>query len=394
MQRDRSLNRRQLLVLAAGAAAGAAGSGALLRSAGAAAPRGLSGTPFPLVALDGKARLGQVYDHPPNYETPTTRLIGTRNPPFTDAEDYYVRYREGDVYRVDAEEFRLRVGGEAATEQLDLSLDDLRALPIERVGAVGACSGLGRGLVRPLVPGLPWTKGDLSCGEWTGVPLAAVLRLAGARADASVVAFRGGRTIATAKRDYWRHWALESTLRRQPLLAYELNGEPIPLWNGYPLRLVVPGTYAPGWVKQIVEIDIRHSPHPGDWRGTKPGTSKLKTMSMITDPPDGTRVRRGARITLRGVAWDHGPGIRRVELSTDGGRSWTDARLAKRHGRHVWRVFHASIVVPQPGQQWILTRATSADGETQPMDISPKVLADQVRQNNAVRTFAALLEVD
>ena len=117
-------------------------------------------------------------------------------------------------------------------------------------------------------------------------------------------------------------------------------------------------------------------------------------MSMITDPPDGTRVRRGSRVTLRGVAWDHGPGIRRVELSTDGGRSWTDARLAHRHGRHVWRVFHASIVVTQPGQQWILTRATSADGETQPMDVSQKVLADQVRQNNAVRTFAALLEVD
>ena len=197
--------------------------------------------------------------------------------------------------------------------------------------------------MRPLVPGLPWTKGDLSCAEWTGIPLAAVLRLAGARADASVVAFRGGKTIATSKRDYWRHWALESTLRQHPLLAYELNGEPIPLWNGYPLRVVVPGTYAPGWVKQVVEIDIRHTPHPGDWRGTKPGTPKLKTMSMITDPPDGTRVRLGSRISLRGVAWDHGPGIRRVELSTDGGRSWTDAPLSHRCGRHVWRIFHATI---------------------------------------------------
>lgn len=393
MDADLSLSRRQLLGLAAGAAAGAVGTGVGLRSAGAAPPRRLAGTPFALVALDGKAALGQVYDHPPNYETPTTRLIGRRNAPFTDAEDYYVRYREADVYRVDPSEFRLRVGGEAATEQLDLSLDDLRALPFRRVGAVGACSGLGRGLVRPLVPGLPWTKGDLSCAEWTGIPLAAVLRLAGARADASVVAFRGGKTIATSKRDYWRHWALESTLRQHPLLAYELNGEPIPLWNGYPLRVVVPGTYAPGWVKQVVEIDIRHTPHPGDWRGTKPGTPKLKTMSMITDPPDGTRVRLGSRISLRGVAWDHGPGIRRVELSTDGGRSWTDAPLSHRCGRHVWRIFHATIRVTQPGQQWILTRATSADGETQPMNIPKKVLADQVRQNNAISTFAALLEV-
>lgn len=168
------LNRRQLLALSAGTAATALGADALLRSATAAPlnARALPGTPFPLVALEGKAPLGQVYDHPPNYETPTTRLIGKRNPPFTDTEDYYVRYREAEIYRVDPDEFRLRVGGEAAAEQLDLSLDDLRGMPSKTVGTVGACAGLGRGLVRPLVPGLPWTKGDVSCAEWTGVPLA------------------------------------------------------------------------------------------------------------------------------------------------------------------------------------------------------------------------------
>ena len=105
MDADLSLSRRQLLGLAAGAAAGAVGTGVGLRSAGAAPPRRLAGTPFALVALDGKAALGQVYDHPPNYETPTTRLIGRRNAPFTDAEDYYVRYREADVYRVDPASF-------------------------------------------------------------------------------------------------------------------------------------------------------------------------------------------------------------------------------------------------------------------------------------------------
>ncbi len=152
MQSDPTLSRRQLLGLAAGAAAGAVGASVGLRPARAAQPPKLTGTPFPLVALDGKAPLGQVYDHPPNYETPTTRLIGKRNAPYTDAEDYYVRYREADVYRADPDAFRLRVGGEAATEQLDLSLDDLRALPAERVGTVGS---LLRPRARPRAPDGP-----------------------------------------------------------------------------------------------------------------------------------------------------------------------------------------------------------------------------------------------
>ncbi len=390
-----ALSRRQLLVLGAGAAAGALGAVPSLRTAGvAAAPaRSLPGTPFPLVALQGKAPLGQVYDHPPNYETPTTRLIGKRNPPFTDAEDYYVRYRESDVYRVDPALFRLRVGGEAATEQLDLTLDDLRAMPSERVGTVGACSGLGRGLVRPLMPGMPWTKGDVSCGEWTGVPLAAVLREAGALPDASVVAFRGGRTIAAAKRDYWRHWDLELMLRQGPLLAYELNGEPLPVWNGFPLRVVVPGSYAPGWVKQVVEVDVRRTPHPRDWRGKEPSMPPLKAMSLITDPPDGTHVAAGTEVELRGVAWDGGKGVRKVEISVDDGQSWTEARLERPHGRYVWRVFHAKVPAGAPGRLWVLSRTTANGGETQPMDIPKDVIEDQVRQNNAVRTFAAMLEV-
>ena len=267
-----SLNRRQLLALGVGAAAGGAGVGLLRWPTGALGAEPLSGTPFPLVSLEGKAPLGQVYDHPPNYETPTTRLIGERNPPFTDAEDYYVRYRESDIYRVDPD------GLPAADRRRGASR---RARPVprrsevargERVGTVGACCrprsragaparsrhavDQGRRLVRRSGRACRWPRSAARGGR--------------AR-RASVVAFRGGRTIATTKRDYWRHWDLEPMLRRGPLLAYALNGEPLPLLNGYPLRLVVPGTYAPGWVKQVVEVDIRRTPHPGDWRGKKPG---------------------------------------------------------------------------------------------------------------------------
>ncbi len=389
------MSRRQLLALGASTATAAlaARSGLWPADAGSTLPAPPVGTPFPLVALPGKAPLGQVYDLPPNYETPTSKLIGERHAPFTDREDYYVRYREADVYRIGPEDYRLRVGGEAASDQVDLTLADLRSLPSVRVGAVGACSGLGRGLLRPLVPGLPWTKGDLSCAEWTGVPLTAVLRAAGALPDAKVVAFRGGRTIATARGDYWRHWDLKSMLPQGPLLAYELNGEPLPLWNGFPLRVVVPGAYAPGWVKQVVEIDIRRTPHPDDWRGNAPGTPLLKPMSLIVKPTDGTRVRAGDTIPVRGVTWDHGPGIAKVEVSVDDGRSWTRARMQPSVGRHVWRVFDAEVPAGAAGTLRVLSRATAKDGSQQPMDITAKVLADGARKNNAVRTFAAVVEV-
>lgn len=134
-----------------------------------------NGTPFPLVALPGKAPLGQVYDRPPNYETPTPHLIGKKNYPFTDNEYYYVRYREADVEHISPEEFRLKVGGENAQKTLTLTLQDLQKFPRVEVGAVGECTGEGRGLIKPLVPGLPWTKGDLSCAFWAGASLKAVL---------------------------------------------------------------------------------------------------------------------------------------------------------------------------------------------------------------------------
>ena len=148
--------------------------------AGLAIPPSLpTGTPYPLVALPGKAPLGQVYDRPPNYETPTPHLIGDKHHPFTNNEYYCVRYREADVQAFSKEEFRLTIGGESAQKTLTLSLRDLQNFPRIEVGAVGECTGEGRGLLRPLVAGVPWTKGDLSCARWAGASLKAVLEEAG-----------------------------------------------------------------------------------------------------------------------------------------------------------------------------------------------------------------------
>jgi DMSO/TMAO reductase YedYZ molybdopterin-dependent catalytic subunit len=350
-----------------------------------------NGTPYPLVALPGKAPLGQVYDRPPNYETPTTHLIGQKKYPFTDNEYYYVRYREADVEHIPAADFRLKVGGENAQKTLVLTLDDLRKFPRVEIGAVGECTGEGRGLIKPLVPGLPWTKGDLSCAFWAGASLKAVLEEAGIKPGATQVAFRGGRIISLTKPQYWRAYPFETAMHPDALLAYEMNGEDLPLWNGYPLRLVVPGTYAPPWVKQLREIEIRSTPQPLEWSGRPITAGTLKTYSLIATPPDGSRVPVGKSIELTGIAWDSGKGIAKVEISLDDGATWEEARIEQSYGKYVWRVWHHSVQTAQKGEFRILSRATSADGETQPMDPSEEIIKGGARKNNAVRTFAAVL---
>lgn len=362
------------------------------RSAGITKTNALpTGTPYPLVALPGKAPLGQVYDRPPNYETPTPHLIGDKNHPFTNNEYYYVRYREADVQAFSKEEFRLKVGGESAKNSLMLSLQDLQKFPRVEIGAVGECTGEGRGLLQPPIPGVPWTKGDLSCARWAGASLKTVLEEAGIKPGAVQVAFKGGRIISLTKPDYWRAYPLETVNQPEALLAYEMNGEDLPLWNGFPLRLVVPGTYAPPWVKQLREIEIRSTPQPLEWSGRPITPGKLKTYSLITTPPDGTQVPVGSPVMLSGVAWDAGQGIAKVELSQDDGSTWEEAQMERSYGKYVWRVWHYTLRTPARGEFRVLSRATSADGETQPMDVSADILKAGARKNNAARTFAAVL---
>ncbi|GAA5534012.1 molybdopterin-dependent oxidoreductase [Deinococcus aluminii] len=353
------------------------------------------GTPYPLVALPGKAPLGQVYDRPPNYETPTPQLIGKRQYPFTDTETYYVRYREADVPVISPAQFRLRIYGDRAGKDLTLTLDDLKKYPRVEYAAVGECTGLGRGLIKPLVPGMPWTKGDVSCAVWAGASLRAVLDDVGIKPGAVQVAFKSaGRTVALTKAEYWRAYPVETARLPEAMLAYEMNGGSMPLWNGAPLRLVIPGTYAPAWVKQLIEIEVRSTPQPLEWSGRKITPGRLKIYSLLTEPTDGTRLTAGQPVDVVGVAWDDGTGIARVDWSSDDGQTWQPATLEKSYGRFAWRVWRARITPQKSGLLRILTRATDVKGRVQPMDMTPDVLQSGGRnKNNSMRTFVATFEV-
>ena len=381
------MNRRKVVASAMGLAALGLGlprtaARTLAQAAGGRQP---TGTPYPLVALPGKAPLGQVYDIPPNYEVPTPHLIGTAHHPFTDNAYYYVRSREPGAPQIVPSEFRLTVGGDHAEKTLTLSLADLQRFPQVEVGAVGTCGGFGDGLFRPLVAGPPWSKGDVSCAVWGGASLQAVLQEAGIKPGATLITFRAaGTTIDRNDPHYLQTYLLKSVLQPNALLAYRMNGEELTLWNGFPLRLVVPGTFAPRWVKQVTEIQLRATPDPRDYSEGPPGEDLLDTYSLTTDPPDGTRVAVGQSVALRGIAWDAGQGIVTVETSVDGGKSWRSATMEPSYGQYVWRVWHQTVTVTSAGVFPVLTRATSADGQTQALDVEGK-------NWNASRPFAALL---
>lgn len=393
-------NRRQFITGAIAAATTALGIGNLGRVSVeswllTATAQGMSrpGTPYPLVALPTKGPLGQVYEMPPNYETPTQHLIGEKHYPLTDNEYYYVRYREPMPPKFSEDEFRLRVVGDAIDQEYEFTLQELREqFPRESVIAVGECSGMGRGLLRPMVPGLPWTKGDVGCSEWTGINLKALLEHVGIDDRTKYISLRSGAsTIAPSRGDYVRTYLTEQLLEEPAILAMEQNGEPLNFWNGYPLRLVSPGNKAPRWVKQLVEIDLRTTEDDREWSQREIGKSYMQTKSLITLPPDGTRVRVGEPVAIKGVAFDRGIGIEKVEISLDGGESWTEAELEEEIGKYAWRVFNAEVTPEVAGPFKIMSRATNIEGETQPVQEPKETWDNSGRNVIATETFAAIL---
>lgn len=394
------LNRRRFITGTIAAATAALGIGNLGRVSVEswllkASAQGIArpGTPYPLVALPTKAPLGQVYDLPPNYETPTHHLIGEKNYPLTDNEYYYVRYREPMPPKFNEEDFVLRVVGDAIDQEYEFTLQDLRdQFPQESVIAVGECAGQGRGLLRPMVPGMPWTKGDVGCIEWTGVNLKALLEHVGIDDRTKFISLRSGAsTISAKKGDYVRTYLPEQLLDEPAILAMQQNGEPLNFWNGYPLRLVSPGNKAPRWVKQLVEIDLRTKEDDREWSQREVGKSYLQTKSLITTPPDGTEVTVGQPVKIKGVAYDRGTGIEKVEISADNGKTWQEAELEESVGKYAWRVFNAEVTAPVAGPFKIMSRATNAEGETQPVE-EPQATWDAGGRNAiGAETFAAIL---
>jgi DMSO/TMAO reductase YedYZ molybdopterin-dependent catalytic subunit len=276
----------------------------------------------------------------------------------------------------------LSVGG-LVRHPLTLSLNEIRSMPARSVTVTMECAGNGRSLVRPLPPGQPWGLGAVGTAVFTGVPLRAVLERACVAEGAVEVLFVGadagsvepGRTVR-----FERSVPLEKALHPDVLLAWEMNGEPLPPRHGFPLRLVVPGWYGVASVKWLTEIRVLGEPFAGHFQaeryvyigepGTPDGTpvTRMRVRALIAEPEEGESLAIGAATTVRGTAWSGDAPVSRVEVSFDGGGSWRDARLGTAPSPYAAVPWSIDWTPTAPGRHLLLARATDAAGNVQPMD--------------------------
>jgi DMSO/TMAO reductase YedYZ molybdopterin-dependent catalytic subunit len=366
------LRRRDLLLGATGTALAAR-----LPAAAAADAAALS-------ALPGKRPLIRRAFRPPNYETPLAGLV----PAFTPNDAFFVRYHLALIPEIDPRTWRLSVGGASAAHSLSLSLADLHEnFETVAVAAVNQCSGNRRGLFEPRVPGVQWGPGAMGNALWRGVRLRDVLERAGIIAGALEVWFKGAdRPALEATPQFQKSLPVERALDDSTLIAFEMNGAPLPRWNGAPARLVVPGWTGTYWMKHLTELRIEPQPLTNFWMksayrlptGAFPAhfasqdtaetvpITQILVNSLITAPAAGGLLRRGRPAALSGKAWDSGAGIARVEVSVDGRRSWREAVLGRDLGRYAWREFSLPLDTAHAGQIGIAVRAVSRDGTQQP----------------------------
>jgi DMSO/TMAO reductase YedYZ molybdopterin-dependent catalytic subunit len=342
-----------------------------------------------LERLPGKLPLIKKTYRPPNFETPIEYFRGVITP--NDA--FFVRWHLAGIPRVDAKAWKLTLGGDSLQQPRSYSLEQLRTgfSPVE-ITAVCQCSGNRRGLFVPHVAGVEWGVGAMGNAVWRGVRLKDLLARSGLQPSAVEVVFDGADGPAIDKTpDFVKSLPVDVALNENTLIAFEMNGQPLPHWNGYPARLVVPGWTGTYWVKAVVSINAVSTPETNFWmktayrlpRGRYPGyafktqqaeatepITSMVTNSLITSFDVGHQVPRGKPLVVKGIAWDGGSGIDRVEVSSDAGDTWHRARLGRDHGRFSFREFEHTVPTRSTGSLVVMARATSRSGETQTEQLS------------------------
>jgi DMSO/TMAO reductase YedYZ molybdopterin-dependent catalytic subunit len=337
----------------------------------------------PLVRYPEKTDLVLLTARPPQLETPMSFFDRAITP----NEAFFVRYHVSPIpTSVDLDHWRLEVKGHV-DRPLSLSMADLRKFPRVSVTAVNQCSGNSRGRFAPRVLGGQWGDGAMGNAAWTGARLADVLKAAGVRQGAMDVTFDGlDKPAFPSVPDYVKALDLGRVLDDPDVIvAYEMNGTRLPMLNGFPARLVVPGWYATYWVKHLSEITVRTDRFEQFWMKpayripdtacgcVEPGTAPRATVpihrmtvrSFIASPASDVRVPAGQPLTLKGIAFDGGSGIREVLISDDVGASWHQATLGPDLGRYSFREWSATWRPRAPGILRIMVRAVNAIGESQ-----------------------------
>lgn len=339
----------------------------------------------PLIAYPQKRPLMVLTARPVQLETP---FYIFNESIFTPNDAFFVRWHLANVpTEIDGDAFRIKVHGRVK-QPLTLSVADLKKdfEPVE-LAAVCQCSGNSRGFFEPRVPGGQWGNGAMGNAVWRGARLRDILRKAGVEGDAVQVSFNGADgPVLPQTPDFIKAIDLDLALNEDVMVAYAMNGEPLPLLNGYPMRLVVPGWYATYWVKMLNEIEVLSHEEQNFWMKTayripanpcgcqRPGEQGVKTIpiqrhtvrSFITSIEDGARVRTGHSQLVKGIAFDGGFGIKRVLFSSDGGKHWTEADLGKDYGKYSFRPWTAPFKPARAGDYELMSLAMNQIGQSQP----------------------------
>ncbi len=381
-----SIGRRALLAASGFGAAFGLPAPLLSRLGSGLLSQALAQDAGPLLA-PGKTGLSLLSDRPLNMETPPHRLDDDVTP----ASAMFVRNNGlvPDMTPEVAAAWKLAIDGEVE-RPLSLTIEDLKRdfapatlrLQIE-------CAGNGRRFMKPAAEGNQWTFGAVSCAEWTGVRLADILARAGVKRTAIYTAHKGADQHLSgdpAKDAISRGVPLAKAMEAHTIVAYRMNGADIPLLNGHPLRLVVPGWPGSCSQKWLTRITLRNVVHDGQGMNGRsyrlpaypiaPGADiadedmriieSMPVKSLITAPETGARVKAGAAFELRGHAWAGDAAVAALEISHDFGATWRRASLDRPVNRYAWQRWRAPIVFDQRGYYEIWARAIDDSGRMQP----------------------------
>ena len=334
----------------------------------------------PLVRYPQKRPMIGLTERPPQLETPFAIF---NDGAITPNNAFFVRYHLAGVpYDIDPDKFTLEIKGKV-DKPLELTLKDIKKLKAVELVAVNQCSGNSRELFNPRVAGGQLGNGAMGNARWRGVPLKAVLDMAGVQAGGKQVTFGGmDGPVSDKTPDFVKALDIDHARDGEVMLAYAMNGDDLPLLNGFPLRLVVPGYYGTYWVKHLNEITVVDNVFDGFWMKTayripdtlnnsvEPGTAPKATIpinrfTVRSFVADGAKLKPGST-TLKGIAFDGGKGIKEVAVTTDGGKTWMPAELGKDLGKYSFREWKLPVKLAA-GANELKVRATNNAGDVQPM---------------------------